>query len=250
MSGTGPLKLLRNGFRLGVTLPPFLARHAWRSRSTERSHVEVDRLGDDPPPDRPHARLQPRSVGVGPITMRTFSAELRDAVLSPTELIDELRIDPNHLTSNLLAGFTRDDRPARCLAVDDELVVEIPGPWDGPCRVDSIEPDRIVMSTLDGHLEAGHIAFETLPSTTGDDTAYTFRVRSWARAGDAGFAALHLVLPIGKELQTAMWSAMCERAVVVSGGRRVGPLRVATDELIGSALPARSRQRDGSGAAR
>ena len=243
MSDAGLLTPVRNVVRAVWTLPPFLARHAWRSRIVERSHLDVERLSDDPPPDRHHPRLQPRSAGVGPVMMRTYSVDMTDAVLSPDELIDELRIDPNHLTSNLVAGFVRDDRPARCLDVDDEVVVELPGPWDGPCRVDSIDTHRIVMSTLDGHLEAGHIAFETVPAVNAERTSsYTFRVRSWARAGDAGFAALHLAVPIGKELQTAMWCAMCERAVVVAGARRDGPINVATEELISSELPPRPRR--------
>lgn len=230
----GPLSVVRNGVRSVATLPPFMARHAWRSRIVERTHVMADVFSVAPPDERPHPRLQPRGSGVGPVVMRTYAVEITDAVHGADTLMEQFRIDPNHFASNLVAGFVQRDRAARNLAVGDELVVEIPGPWNGPCTIDAVDERRVLMATLSGHMEAGHIVFETVPSDTGTSPHYTFRVRSWARAGDAGFAALQLVAPIGKELQTAMWCAMCERAVAVSGGRRRGPITVHTEQLRGS----------------
>ncbi|WP_420452327.1 DUF1990 family protein [Ilumatobacter sp.] len=230
--GAGIYSAARNGVRAAWTLPVFIARHAWRTRDVERDETETAALSVDPPEHQHHERLQPRSRGVGPIVMRTYSVEIADPVVEPDRLMHEFRIDPNHFVSNLAAAFVRDDRPVRNMRAGDEVVVELPGPWNGPCTVEVVEDTRVLMSTLAGHMEAGHIAFEV---TDADEVGtYTFRVRSWARAGDAGFASLHLVVPIGKELQTAMWCAMCERAVRISGGRRVGPIRASTETLAGS----------------
>lgn len=225
--GAGTWSTARNAVRTVVTLPIFVVDHAWRSRIVERSHTHVDALSEPPPPHRPHPHLQSRDDGTGPIVMRTYRVDIADPVLDAAALIDDFRTDPNHFNSSLVAGFVRDDRPVRHLDVDDELVVEIPGPWNGPCTVDQIDANTVLLATLEGHMEAGHIRFRT----TETGTELSFEIRSWARAGDEAFAALHLVVPVGRELQTAMWCAMCERAVAISGGTRRGPIRVSTEVL-------------------
>ena len=237
MSGVvdaGFLSPLRNTIRAMYTVPPFIAEHAWRSRYVERRHVPVTELSEVPPEHRSHPHLQPRVGGVGPVVMRTYCVDIADPVVDAVELMDEFRTDPNHFTSSLVAGFVRDDEPARDLVEGDDVVVELPGPWNGPCTIDTIGDTSVLMATLDGHMEAGHIRFETIHPPSHSADGFSFRVRSWARAGDAGFAALHVGVPIGKELQTAMWCAMCDRAVTISGGQRSSPISVSTEELDGS----------------
>ncbi|MEP6300089.1 MAG: hypothetical protein ABJ382_22450, partial [Ilumatobacter sp.] len=138
------------------------------------------------------------------------------------------------------AAFVRDDRPATDLRVGDELVVELPGPWNGPVRVVRADDDELLLQTLDGHMEAGHIRFDTTDHVErpGGGHDFTFRIRSWARGGDRAFTVLHLGLRIAKELQTAMWVAMCEGAVRVSGGARSGRIGVLTDVLAESSVGA------------
>ncbi len=224
---SGAFTPIRNTVRAIATLPPFVAGHAWRSRLIRRSHSHAATLGEQPPPHRHHPELQSRDDGVGPIVMRTYEVDIVDPVLEGRTLMADFRTDPDHFVPNLLAGFVRGDRPVRNLDVDDDLVVELPGPWNGPCTVDQVDDTSVTLATLNGHMEAGHVRFATLDS----DGGYTFQIRSWARAGDVGFALLHLGLPIGRELQTAMWCALCERAVAVSGGRRNGAFRVSTEIL-------------------
>ena len=45
------------------------------------------------------------------------------------------------------------------MAVGDEYVVRMPGPWDGPVRVVERTPTAFRFATLEGHLEAGQIRF-------------------------------------------------------------------------------------------
>ncbi len=244
MSGSGPgagvFEVVRNTIRTVVTVPPFLAQHAWRSRDIERSHADVPEFSEAAPTPRPHTRLQHRDDGVGPEFMRSYSVTIEDPVLSSFDVMEQFRTDPNHFNSNLVAGFVVDDHPKRGLCVGDEFVVEIPGPWNGPVVVERSDDDQVLLATLHGHMEAGHIRFAVVagPSDGGIDdttapTGFDFRITSWARGGDSVSTALH-VGGIGKELQAAMWTAMCDRAVAIAGGRRSGKIRVVTEELIAS----------------
>ena len=231
----GTWSTLRNAFRATVTIPPFLASHAWRSHQLRRHHIVVGSLSEDPPAHEAHPRLQRRDDGVGPLLMRTYRIDIAGPVLSASELIEGLRIDPNHYNSSLVAGFVHADSPARNLSEGDELVVELPGPWNGPVVVQHADGDSLLLATLAGHMEAGHIRFDTTPLQD-DGPGYAFRVRSWARAGDVGFAAIHVGVPIAKELQTAMWTAMCRRAVQIAGGTAAGDIAVTTEELADSSI--------------
>ena len=48
------------------------------------------------------------------------------------------------------------------LQVGEELVVEMPGPWDGPVRVVQVDDGCLRLATLQGHLEAGQVRFRAL----------------------------------------------------------------------------------------
>ncbi len=158
--------------------------------------------------------------------MRTFSIDIVGPDGDGPALIAQLIEDPNRFCPNGIASFVRDDRGVKALAVGDEVVVELPGPWDGPVRVERAD-EALLLQTLDGHMEAGHIRFDTVPIEGG----YRFRVRSWARAGDRAFLLLHLLTKVAWEAQTAMWVQMCLRAGEISGGRRVGQLVVHAEVL-------------------
>jgi hypothetical protein len=221
---------LRNAVRATSTMPLFVAQHLVRTTRIERCYVEVDEVSEAPPPSRPHDGAQSRDEGVGPLVIRTYQVDIDRPTRTARELIEEFRIDPNQFISGLAAGFVNRDRPARNLEAGDQFVVELPGPWNGPVHVDHSDDEFVILATLQGHMEAGHIRFDVAPFAGG----YSFRIRSWARAGDRAFAALHLAIPIARELQTAVWTAMCDRAVTISGGTRAGKIRVATEELVKS----------------
>ena len=161
--------------------------------------------------------------------VRRYSVEIAGA--SAPALLERLTALPNSFVPSHIAGFMVDGAPAADLALGDELLVEIPGPWNGPVRVDSLDASSMMLVTLDDHMEAGQIEFRAEPS--GTDGA-VFIITSWARAGDAAFAFAHLHLKVGAELQLAMWAHTCDRAVAVSGGARVSAIRTATEILEGS----------------
>jgi len=227
---------LRNAVRAVLGLPCFMVAHARRELHIDHTDTAVDRLSEQPPEPTTalglHDRIQDRTDGVGPVVMRTYSVNITNPALTERQLIASLCAKPNRFNSDLVAGFVVDDQPATDLVDGDRFVVEIPGPWNGPVHVAMAADDQLLLATMNGHMEAGHIRFDTAAlETPAVDGGYQFRIRSWATAGDVAFLAAHLVVPVGKALQTAMWTAMCDNAVSLAGGERLGPIRVETEKL-------------------
>lgn len=239
-----PSSLVRNMARLAVGAPPFVAQHVLRQRYLRRRTLDVDVLSDSLPPVLPltdGTAPQTRDDGCGPIVARTHSVTIRDAQLSAAELMAEFRRAPNRFVPWHIAGFFSNGEPATELAPGDQLVVELPGPWNGPVRVDSATDTELMLITLPGHMEAGHIRFRTSTTADGD---IVFEIRSWARAGDELFRRLYLGVRLAHEAQTAMWAHTCDRAVAVSGGRRRSPISSSTETLRDSSIEAVEIERE------
>lgn len=232
----GHTRTLRNALRAAYGTPPFLVQHGWRQRYVNRRDEDVDAFSERMPPAQPSttgSSTQTRNDGSGPIVMRTFEVRIAHPELSSSDLMTAFRQRPNDFVPRHIAGFMRGDDDVDSMSPGDEFVVEIPGPWNGPVRVDAVDETSVLLVTLDGHMEAGHIRFAVLED---EDGAYRFQIRSWARAGDELFRQLHLVVGIAHEAQTAMWVHTCDRAVVVSGGRRRAAISARTERLVGSNL--------------
>ena len=65
---------------------------------------------------------------------------------------------PDRIAPSEFATFQKLDVDGP-LALGDDYVVRMPGPWDGPVRVVAARPDGFRFATLRGHLEAGQIEF-------------------------------------------------------------------------------------------
>ncbi len=229
-------RLARNVARAAIGTPPFLGQHALRQRYLDRRSADVEHFSE-PSPDvdltDSHApkssAIQSRADGCGPLVSRVYSVEIIEPELTAEELLARFAGRPEDFVPRHIAGFFIDDRPATSLSVGDEVVVEIPGPWNGPVRVVDMGATSMLLATLDGHMEAGLIRFKVdgRPGTG----RLRFEIRSWARAGDEFFKQLHLSIRLGQEAQTAMWVHTCDRAVAISGGRRVAPIRATTETL-------------------
>ena len=165
------------------------------------------------------ATLQRPQAGIGPLYHRSYWVCVTDETLRGEELISLILAEPNQVTPTEMASFeTFDGEPAHDLQVGDELVVRLPGPWDGPVRVIERTPTSFRFATLEGHMEAGEIEFRT---RTDDRGFLEFRIESWARSGDPLFDLLYGRFVIGRELQMHMWAQFCRRVAAVSGGVRM-----------------------------
>lgn len=169
---------VRNLVRATFGGPPFVAQHLLRQRYLRRRTSVVEALPDALPsllPTTDGTLPQTREDGCGPIIARTHSVTIRDSQKSATELMALFLRDPNDFVPRHIAGFFGSGKPARDVALGDELLVEVPGPWNGPIRVDMVGESEVMFITLPGHMEAGHIRFRTRQIADGE---VEFEIRS------------------------------------------------------------------------
>ena len=203
--------------------------YMWRTTPMHRRE-ETGSRDDLPPalPDHLHLEdLQRPSDGAGPLFHRRYEARIRDSRLSAEELIELLGRDPNCASPTEFARFTKVFGEKERLQQNDELLVHMPGPWNGPVRVVEVTPTSFRYATLDGHLEAGQIAF----SADDDGGDLRFRIESWARSGDRLSNILYQHLRMAKEVQLHMWSSFLEQVAEVVGGRLTGGITIETRRL-------------------
>jgi Domain of unknown function (DUF1990) len=216
-----------------VLWPVGIALTSWNYmwRTTPMHRREEHGTADDLPPRLPDARVdedvQAMEDGVGPLFHRLYRARIRDARVSPEELIGRLTADPNQASPTELARFLRVGREHGRIRIGDELVVRMPGPWDGPVRVTATSDTSFRFTTLSGHLEAGQIEFRA--AQTGE--MLSFEIESWARSGDRLSNLLYHHLRMAKEVQLHMWTSLLEQVCKLSGGRLTGGVEIISRKV-------------------
>jgi uncharacterized protein (UPF0548 family) len=209
----------------GVALTSW--RYLWRTTPLYRSEEEGSWADDGPPAlgeGVSRRELQPPSEGAGPLYHRHYQTLIRGSRLSPEELVGRVAANPDKAAPSEFATFKKTLGDDGAMEVGDEYLVRMPGPWDGPVRVVERGPRMFRFATLEGHLEAGQIAFSADPQ----DGRVLFSIESWARAGDRLSNLLYDSFRISKEIQFHMWTSFLEGVVQLSGGRREGGLRIHT----------------------
>jgi hypothetical protein len=213
-------------FPLGIALTSW--NYMWRTTPMHRRE-EAGTAADLPPglpDDRIDEDVQGLEDGVGPLFHRLYRARIRDARLTPDELIGRLTADPNRASPTELARFipAHGEGP---IGVGDELIVRMPGPWDGPVRVTEMTPTSFRFTTLGGHLEAGQIEFRARRA----DDLLQFEIESWARSGDRLSNALYTHLRMAKEVQLHMWTSFLEQVCRLAGGRLTGGVEIISRKV-------------------
>jgi Domain of unknown function (DUF1990) len=201
-------------------------RYMWRTTPLHRSE-RAGELPGDGPPQLPEAVLggdvQHPSDGAGPLFHRLYRARIREARMGPEELMERVSADLDRVAPSEFASFAKVLGAEGTMAVGDEYVVRMPGPWDGPVRVIERTASSFRFVTLDGHLEAGQIRFAAC-----DGELLEFSIESWARAGDRLSNLLYEHLRMSKEIQLHMWTSVLERVAELSGGRLTGGIEIRT----------------------
>jgi Domain of unknown function (DUF1990) len=198
----------------------------WRTTPLHRSEIPGELTDHGPPAlpaDVPSHEVQHPSAGVGPLFHRVYRARIREARLEPEELMASITADLDRVAPSEFASFNKVHGEEGHMAVGDEYVVRMPGPWDGPVRVLERTPTSFRFVTLDGHLEAGQIRFAVERGEM-----LEFRIESWARAGDRLSNLLYHHLRMSKEVQLHMWTSMLERVARLARGRLTGGLEIRT----------------------
>jgi Domain of unknown function (DUF1990) len=207
---------------LGVAITSW--RYMWRTTPFHRSELEGSLPEDAPPPLRPGEELQPPEAGAGPLFHRVYRARIRDSSLSAERVIAQMTSDLDRVAPSEFARFNKVLGREGAMAVGDEYIVRMPGPWDGPVRVVERTPTSFRFATLDGHLEAGQIEF----SASDHGPMLEFRIESWARAGDRFSNLLYDRLRMSKEVQLHMWTSVLERVAKLAGGRLTSGIEIRT----------------------
>jgi hypothetical protein len=203
----------------------------WRTTPLHRSET-AGRLPDDAPPALPddvsHDEIQHPAAGAGPLFHRVYRGRIRAAQVDPDALITTITEDPDRVAPSEFASFNKVHGREGGMAVGDEYVVRMPGPWDGPVRVVERTPASFRFATLDGHLEAGQIRFS---AAAGELLEFT--IESWARSADRLSDLLYDRLRMSKEIQLHMWTSVIERVAELAGGRLTGGIEIRTRRVDG-----------------
>lgn len=172
------------------------------------------------------ATIQRVADGLGALYHRHFWIDFTDADLDPGQLVTRLAGDLNAAAPGEMSSFELTGDAGRELSVGAELVVRLPGPWDGPVRVIDRTPTSFRFATLRRHMEAGEIEFRAGRTERG---YVRFEIETWARSGDERFRILYDALPFGREAQAYMWSHFCARAARLAGGIVMSNVQVNTE---------------------
>lgn len=208
--------------------------YMWRSTPMHRRET-VTR----PPPVSPvlltfpsavsREALQGQERGHGPLFHRRYQTHIRDSELQAEDLVAAVKSNLNRPAPTTFARFQKVLGDDRAMAVGDEYVVRMPGPWDGPVRVIDAGALSFRFATLDGHLEAGQIEFRAAPGVAG---GLRFEIESWARSSGRFSNLLYHNLRMAKEIQAHMWISFLEGVVDLAGGRMTGGVDIETERVV------------------
>ncbi|MDQ3306648.1 MAG: DUF1990 domain-containing protein [Actinomycetota bacterium] len=214
---------------IGLTFWHYLWRITPLHRRETAGSMEED-ASPELPPEVSDEDVQPADSGVGPLFHRRYQARIAEPSLSSDELMARIMADPNRVAPTEFARFTKVYGDEATMALGDEYVVRMPGPWDGPVRVVAVGPTSFRLVTLDGHLEAGQIEFRVTGDSGEVDEGgeLTFTIESWARSGDQLSRIMYQRVHLAKEVQFHMWTSFLERVVKLAGGRLTGGIDVET----------------------
>ncbi len=211
--------------------------YMWRSTPMHRRETEVADAGGRAP-ELPvaanGAEVQGADRGVGPLFHRLYRTRVRNTDATPDQLMDALRADLNRAAPTAFARFEKVLGRSDAMAVGDEYVVRMPGPWDGPVRVIDVAPRSFRLATLDGHLEAGQIAFSV--NQAGErERELVVEIESWARSSGWLANVLYHRLRMAKEVQAHMWISFLEGVVRLAGGEMAGGVEIETERIAAAA---------------
>jgi hypothetical protein len=210
---------------VGIALTSW--QYMWRTTPMHRVEVAGSAAEDAPPAlpaGLPDDEVQLPEHGAGPLFHRRYHVRIRDAKRTPEELMAFVSGAPDRVAPTEFASFQKVHGDEGRMAVGDEFVVRMPGPWDGPVRVVDVQPTSFRLVTLAGHLEAGQIEF-----TAGrDGDRIVFHIESWARSGDRLSDLLYDRMRMAKEIQLHMWTSLLERVARAAGGRITGGIDIET----------------------
>ncbi len=202
-------------------------RYLWATTPLHRTEDHAQSPVGHEPPSLPsnvsHAEVRPAQRGHGPLFHRLYRIRIDRPRLGAAELIEAVRRDFGGFVPREVVRVHTDGNRGPA-TVGDELVVDMPGPWNGPVVVVAADSTRLRFATLNGHLEAGQIEFRACAQ----DGQLVFEIESWACASSRAVHLLYSKVRLAKEIQLNMWVRFCQSAAKTAGGRAVDGVEIRT----------------------
>ncbi len=226
-SAGGPAELPDH--REGGWFAALRAVWGWQRRRVDHEQRAVARI-EFPAVDRSGGGDdQPVEIGVGPRFHRSYRTVVRHGSLDLDEAMAAIQADPNVLSDQALAPFTKVRGQSGQMRVGDRYVIGITGPWKGAVEVVDVSAHSFRLATLEGHMESGVIEMR-IRADPSDARCHTeFTIESWARSHDHFLDVMYDKVGIAKALQSEMWAIACDRFVQLTRGEQVGRLHVVTE---------------------
>lgn len=205
-------------------------RYLWQTTPLHRGgECQGDEQDRPPrlPPEVVDDRVQLPEDGCGPLYHRRFWVRIASADIDAGRLMEQVCGDFKRFVPSEVVDIRSGELRPHGLDVADELLVEMPGPWNGPVRVVGRDAESLHLVTLRGHMEAGQVQFRARD----DGDLLEFEIELWACAGDRLVHLLYSHLRLAKEVQLNMWVRFCLSVVTASGGRLVDGVHIATRRL-------------------
>lgn len=204
--------------------PPGLAFAALRQLTTDIPVHQVEETAQVRSPEpATGADLQRIEDGVGPLFHRRYGVRVHVHLREAETVMAWFMAAPDSMVPSEVARF-EPEGDHRDLRLGDDLVVRMPGPWNGPVRVVAQTPRSFRLATRRGHLEAGQIEFRAEDR----GTELIFEIESWARSGSWAADLLYDRLQLSKFMQAYLWVHCCERVCAAAGGRMVQGVEIYT----------------------
>lgn len=207
-------------------------RYLWETTPLYRTEElgDPDDPADAPPALAPEVAGEPllrAEEGYGPLYHRRFTVRVTEPRLHAEHVLGRVQRDFKQFVPSEVVDVHTEDLGPRGLGVGDELLVEMPGPWNGPVRVVCRTPTSLRLATLRDHLEAGQVEFRARDDTDGGG-GLTFDIELWARSSSRLTHVLYSRLRLSKEVQLNMWVRYCLAVAAFSGGRLVDGVHIHT----------------------
>ncbi|HET7326564.1 MAG TPA: DUF1990 family protein [Nocardioidaceae bacterium] len=202
-------------------------RYMWQTTPLYRRECAGD-LATDAAPELPTEladdRVHAADDGVGLLYHRRFRVNIACPTSTAEGLMAAVLADFKRFVPSEVVGVQPTSTSEGRLSVGDEIVVEMPGPWDGPVRVVHVDHSCLRFATMEGHLEAGQVQFRAYD----DGDLLVFEVEAWARPSTPVVHLLYARLRLAKEIQLNMWVRFCLAAAAAAGGRLTDGVQIDT----------------------
>ncbi|MDF1606078.1 DUF1990 family protein [Nocardioides sp. YIM 152315] len=205
-------------------------RYVWMTTPLHRSHRTSPALPRPPALDEAVSThgLQPIESGAGPVYHRKFRIDIVDAQSDAAALMRAVKDDwGRFMPREVVRVRSSGANGPSGLELGVDLVVDMPGPWNGPVRIVSVGSTHVGLATLRGHLEAGQIEFRARDHAPGE---VTFEIEVWARPATPLVRLLYQRLRLAKEIQLNMWVRFCVAAARRIDGRVSSGVHIDTVE--------------------